>query len=172
MQVRIEQIERNKIEEISQEKVRFYMNMSHELRTPLSLILAPLEELLGQSNLKGTPVQQKLDYVYKNGRKLLHIVNQLLDFRKAEAGVMPIHVAQVNVEGLLQDAFALFKENAQKRAISFHIKSDLEGRLFPADRTYVETILMNLLSNAFKFTPDGGSTVSYTHLTLPTSDLV
>ena len=157
MQVRIEQIERNKIEEISQEKVRFYMNMSHELRTPLSLILAPLEELLGQSNLKGTPVQQKLDYVYKNGRKLLHIVNQLLDFRKAEAGVMPIHVAQVNVEGLLQDAFALFKENAQKRAISFHIKSDLEGRLFPADRTYVETILMNLLSNAFKFTPDGGS---------------
>lgn len=59
MQVRIEQIERNKIEEISQEKVRFYMNMSHELRTPLSLILAPLEELLGQSNLKGTPVQQK-----------------------------------------------------------------------------------------------------------------
>lgn len=157
MQVRIEQIERNKIEEISQEKVRFYMNMSHELRTPLSLILAPLEELLGQSNLKGTPVQQKLDYVYKNGRKLLHIVNQLLDFRKAEAGAMPIHVAQVNVEELLQDAFALFKENAQKRAISFHIKSDLEGRLFPADRTYVETILMNLLSNAFKFTPDGGS---------------
>ena len=64
---------------------------------------------------------------------------------------------RVNVEGLLQDAFALFKENAQKRAISFHIKSDLEGRLFPADRTYVETILMNLLSNAFKFTPDGGS---------------
>ena len=110
MQVRIEQIERNKIEEISQEKVRFYMNMSHELRTPLSLILAPLEELLGQSNLKGTPVQQKLDYVYKNGRKLLHIVNQLLDFRKAEAGAMPIHVAQVNVEELLQDAFALFKE--------------------------------------------------------------
>ena len=157
MQVRIEQIERNKIEEISQEKVRFYMNMSHELRTPLSLILAPLEELLGQSNLKGTPVQQKLDYVYKNGRKLLHIVNQLLDFRNAEAGAMPIHVAQVDVEELLQDAFALFKENAQKRAISFHIKSDLEGRLFPADRTYVETILMNLLSNAFKITPDGGS---------------
>ena len=97
------------------------MNMSHELRTPLSLILAPLEELLGQSNLKGTPVQQKLDYVYRNGRKLLHIVNQLLDFRKAEAGAMPLHVTQVNVEELLQDAFALFKENAQKRTISFHI---------------------------------------------------
>lgn len=110
MQVRIEQIERNKIEEISQEKVRFYMNMSHELRTPLSLILAPLEELLGQSNLKGTPVQQKLDYVYRNGRKLLHIVNQLLDFRKAEAGAMPLHIAQVNVEELLQDALPCLKK--------------------------------------------------------------
>ena len=72
MQVRIEQIERNKIEEISQEKVRFYMNMSHELRTPLSLILAPLEELLGQSNLKGTPVQQKLDiFVNEEGEEEL-----------------------------------------------------------------------------------------------------
>lgn len=156
MQVRIEQIERNKIEEISQEKVRFYMNMSHELRTPLSLILAPLEELLGQKSAVDTPVRQKLEYVYKNGQKLLHIVNQLLDFRKAEAGALPLHVMQTDVDRLLQDVFALFKENAQKRNIEFRMKSDLEGRLLPADKAYLETILMNLLSNAFKFTPDGG----------------
>lgn len=156
MQVRIEQIERSKIEEISQEKVRFYMNMSHELRTPLSLILAPLEELLGQKSAVDTPVRQKLEYVYKNGQKLLHIVNQLLDFRKAEAGALPLHVAQTDVDRLLQDVFALFKENAQKRNIEFRMKSDLEGRLLPADKAYLETILMNLLSNAFKFTPDGG----------------
>lgn len=156
MQVRIEQIERNKIEEISQEKVRFYMNMSHELRTPLSLILAPLEELLGQKSAVDTPVRQKLEYVYKNGQKLLHIVNQLLDFRKAEAGALPLHVMQTDVDGLLQDIFALFKENAQKRNIEFRLKSELEGRLLPADKAYLETILMNLLSNAFKFTPDGG----------------
>lgn len=157
MQVRIEQIERSKIEEVSQEKVRFYMNMSHELRTPLSLILAPLEELLGQKSAIDTPVRQKLDYVYKNGRKLLHIVNQLLDFRKAEAGALPVHVMPVNVEGLLQDVLALFNENAQKRAISVSMESDLKGRLLPADKAYLETILMNLLSNAFKFTPDGGN---------------
>lgn len=156
MQVRIEQIERSKIEEISQEKVRFYMNMSHELRTPLSLILAPLEELLGQKSAVDTPVRQKLEYVYKNGQKLLHIVNQLLDFRKAEAGALPLHVMQTDVDGLLQDIFALFKENAQKRNIEFRLKSELEGRLLPADKAYLETILMNLLSNAFKFTPDGG----------------
>ena len=158
MQVRIEQIERSKVEEISQEKVRFYMNMSHELRTPLSLILAPLEELLGQKNLLDTLVRQKLDYVYKNGRKLLHIVNQLLDFRKAEAGALPVHVALTDVEGLLQDVLVMFNENAQKRNITVSMKSDLAaGRLLPADKTYLETILMNLLSNAFKFTPDGGS---------------
>lgn len=157
MQVRIEQIERSKIEELSQEKVRFYMNMSHELRTPLSLILAPLEELLGRKSTIDTPVRQKLDYVYKNGRKLLHIVNQLLDFRKAEAGALPIHVAPMDVDGLLQDVLALFHENAQKRAISVSMESHLKGRLLPADKTYLETILMNLLSNAFKFTPDGGT---------------
>lgn len=158
MQVRIEQIERSKVEEISQEKVRFYMNMSHELRTPLSLILAPLEELLEQKNLLDTLVRQKLDYVYKNGRKLLHIVNQLLDFRKAEAGALPVHVALTDVEGLLQDVLVMFNENAQKRNITVSMKSDLAaGRLLPADKTYLETILMNLLSNAFKFTPDGGS---------------
>lgn len=157
MQVRIEQIERSKIEELSQEKVRFYMNMSHELRTPLSLILAPIEELLGRKSAIDTPVRQKLDYVYKNGRKLLHIVNQLLDFRKAEAGALPIHVASMDVDGLLQDVLALFHENARKRAISVNMESDLKGRLLPADKTYLETILMNLLSNAFKFTPDGGN---------------
>lgn len=156
MQMRIEQIERSKIEEISQEKVRFYMNMSHELRTPLSLIIAPLEELLGQNSEVDTPVRQKLEYVYKNGRKLLHIVNQLLDFRKAEAGALPLHVAQTDVDGLLQDVYALFKENAEKRNIEFRLHSDMKDRLLPADKAYLETILMNLISNAFKFTPDGG----------------
>ena len=156
MQVQIEHIERNKIEEISQEKVRFYINMSHELRTPLSLILAPLEELLGEKNSFDPGVQQKLSYVYKNGQKLLHIVNQLLDFRKAESGTLPINIVSGPVESLSMNVFNLFKENARKRNINFHFHSDLKDELLPVDRMYLETILMNLLSNAFKFTPDGG----------------
>lgn len=156
MQVQIEHIERNKIEEISQEKVRFYINMSHELRTPLSLILAPLEELLGEKNSFEPAVQQKLSYVYKNGQKLLHIVNQLLDFRKAESGTLPIHIVSGPVESMAMNIFNLFIENARKRNINFHFRSDLKDELFPVDRMYLETILMNLLSNAFKFTPDGG----------------
>lgn len=156
MQMQIEHLERNKIEEISQEKVRFYINMSHELRTPLSLILAPLEELTEEKNKFDTPVQQKLAYVYRNGRKLLHLVNQLLDFRKAESGALPIHVAMGNVEELAGNIFAMFSENAQKRNITYQFRSDLKGSLLPMDKTYVEMMLTNLLSNAFKFTPNGG----------------
>lgn len=158
MQVQIEHIERNKIEEISQEKVRFYINMSHELRTPLSLILAPLEDLLNEKNMTDPAVKQKLSYVYKNGQKLLHIVNQLLDFRKAESGTLPIHVAQAPVADLTMNVFTLFKEAAEKRNIDFQFCSDVKpGELLPVDKMYLETILMNLLSNAFKFTPDGGT---------------
>lgn len=156
MQMQIEHLERNKIEEISQEKVRFYINMSHELRTPLSLILAPLEELTEEKNKFDVPVQQKLSYVYRNGRKLLHLVNQLLDFRKAESGALPIHVAMSDVDELAGNVFAMFRENAQKRNITYQFHSGLNGSLLPIDKTYVEMMLTNLLSNAFKFTPNGG----------------
>lgn len=156
MQMQIEHMERNKIEEISQEKVRFYINMSHELRTPLSLILAPLEELTEEKNKFDPQVQQKLSYVYRNGRKLLHLVNQLLDFRKAESGALPIHVGMDNVEELAGNVFTMFKENAQKRNITYQFRSELNGSLLPIDKTYVEMMLTNLLSNAFKFTPDKG----------------
>ena len=156
MQVQIEHLERKKIEEVSQEKVRFYINMSHELRTPLSLILAPLEELVVEKSQFDVPVQQKLSYVYKNGRKLLHLVNQLLDFRKAESGALPIHVAMENVDELANNVFVMFKENAQKRNITYQFQSGIHGSLLPTDRTYLEMMLTNLLSNAFKFTPDGG----------------
>lgn len=156
MKMQIEQLERHKIEEISQEKVRFYINMSHELRTPLSLILAPLEELVEEKNKFDTQVQQKLSYVYRNGRKLLHLVNQLLDFRKAESGALPIHVAMSNVGELASNVFTMFKENAQKRNITYLLESDLKESMLPIDKTYVEMMLTNLLSNAFKFTPEGG----------------
>lgn len=156
MQMQIEHLERNKIEEISQEKVRFYINMSHELRTPLSLILAPLEELVEDKNKLDVQVQQKLSYVYRNGRKLLHLVNQLLDFRKAESGALPIHVAMDHADELARNTFTMFKENAQKRNITYLYQSELNDALLPIDKTYVEMILTNLLSNAFKFTPDGG----------------
>ncbi len=156
MRIQIESLERSKAEEVSQEKVRFYINMSHELRTPLSLILAPLEELMNERNNFDVQAQQKLSYIYRNGRKLLHLINQLLDFRKAESGALPIQVAMDNVDELAGNIFAMFKENAQRRNITYQFRSDLNGFLLPIDKTYLEMMLTNLLSNAFKFTADGG----------------
>lgn len=155
MQLQIEHFERAKMEEISQEKVRFYINMSHELRTPLSLILAPLEELLKEKTFEAH-VQQKLSYVYKNGQKLLRIVNQLLDFRKAESGLLPIHVSLTDVDTLAANVFTLFEDSARKRQIQYTFHSEIRGSQLPVDRMYMETMLTNLLSNAFKFTQDGG----------------
>ena len=156
MQVQIEHLERMKVEEVSQEKVRFYINMSHELRTPLSLILAPLEELVEEKSKFDLQEQQKLSYIYRNGRKLLHLINQLLDFRKAESGALPIHVAMNQVDKLAKNIFTMFEENAQKRNITYEYQSDLKDDLLPVDKMYVEMMLTNLLSNAFKFTRNGG----------------
>lgn len=156
MQMQIEHIEKEKAEEVGQEKIRFYTNMSHELRTPLSLILGPVEELLGPGRISEKNMRQKLSYVYRNAQKLLYIINQLLDFRKAESGTMPLQVSVANVEAWAMETFLLFADTARKRNIDYDFQSELNGCLLPVDRRYLEMILQNLLSNAFKFTADGG----------------
>ena len=156
MQVQIEHIERNQDRRIGTGKVRFYINMSHELRTPLSLILAPLEELLEEKNGFEPVVQQKLSYVYKNGQKLLHIVNQLLDFSQSRVRNLADQCCIGSVETLAMNVYSLFQENARKRNITLHFHSEIKDEMLPVDKMYLETMLMNLLSNAFKFTPNGG----------------
>ncbi|MEG1585864.1 MAG: hybrid sensor histidine kinase/response regulator transcription factor, partial [Bacteroidales bacterium] len=154
MQMQVEQMERQKIEELSQEKVRFYTNISHELRTPLTLILAPLEEIAGKSRFLDKHIQEKLAYVYRNTQKLLLIVNQSLDLHKADSGTLPVQVAYRNVDEIAWNIFSAFQEKADRHGIKYHFQSNLNESLLPVDQMYLETILMNLLSNAFKFTPD------------------
>lgn len=158
VKAQMEHFERLKTEELGQEKIRFYINISHELRTPLSLILAPLEDALSNGkNALSAEVRDSLQYVYRNARKLLDLVNRLLDFRKVEAGTYPLHVQMAAVDEWAYDVLAAFKENARKRGVELAFKSELpDGKLFPADKMYMEIILNNLLSNALKFTPDGG----------------
>lgn len=157
MKMQIEHYKYSKNEEINQEKVKFYMNMSHELRTPLSLIITPLEELIEQSRMLDQKMQQKLKYIYQNSHRLLHIINQLLDFRKAEAGALPIQVELCDIEAWSKQILPIFKDKALKKGINYQFNSSLNHKLLPADKRYIETILMNLLSNAFKFTPDNGN---------------
>lgn len=154
MKMQIEYYKYSKNEEINQEKVKFYMNMSHELRTPLSLIIAPLEELVEQDYFLNSKVQQKLKFIYQNSHRLLHIINQLLDFRKAEAGALPIQIELCDIESWCLKIFMMFKDKAQTRKINYQFISNVNHKLLPADKGYIETILINLLSNAFKFTSD------------------
>ena len=156
MKMQMEHYEYSKNEEINQEKVKFYMNMSHELRTPLSLIITPLEEVIEQDCFLSSKTQSKLKFIYQNSHRLLHIINQLLDFRKAEAGALPIQIELCDIEEWCMKIVTMFRGKALKRKIDYQFNSSLNHKLLPADKGYIETILINLLSNAFKFTPDNG----------------
>ena len=155
VQLRLERLERESVERLSQEKIRFYINLSHELRTPLTLILSPLQEIRDHGT-SDKYVATRLNYIRRNSLKLLHIVNQLLDYRKAELGMFRMRVAVQDVDAIVAEVFSMFEEVAQNRDMDYILSSDLRGELRPVDRMFLEMMLTNLLSNAFKFTPDGG----------------
>lgn len=155
LELDMERKEKARIEEISQEKIRFFVNLSHELRTPLTLILSPLREI-EEHGTTDKYVQTRLQYIRGSSIRLLHIVNQMLDYRKAELGMFKIQVAVQDVDEIANGVFSLFTEIAQNRDMDYVFDSELKGELLPVDRQFVETILTNLLTNAFKFTPSEG----------------
>lgn len=150
-----ERQEARRMHEIDRMKIRFFTNMSHELRTPLSLILAPVEKLLGASRQAGPTKQYEV--IHRNARRLLHLVNQLLDFRKLEVNELRLHARQGNILQFIKDTSFSFIDLAEKKNITFHYHSDRETLYTSFDHDKLERILFNLLSNAFKFTPESGS---------------
>lgn len=156
LELNMERKEKERIEELSQEKIRFYVNLSHELRTPLTLILSPLQEI-EEHGSSDKFVQTRLQYIHRSSTRLLHIVNQMLDYRKAELGMFKIQVAKQNVDEIANSVFSLFAEIAQNRDMDYIFDSELKGEQLPVDRQFIEMMLTNLLTNAFKFTPSGGT---------------
>jgi signal transduction histidine kinase/ligand-binding sensor domain-containing protein/DNA-binding response OmpR family regulator len=161
LQLYIDNLDKQKQEEIHQSQLRFFTNVSHDFRTPLSLILATVDNLR-QEGLK--------DYYYRilhsNAQRLLNLVNELLDFRTLENGKRQLHVQPLPVNRLIAELSADFKDYARKRNIDFttHCDPKLPETLF-ADRQVVEKVVMNLLNNAFKYTNDGGRITIETHAT-------
>lgn len=151
-----ERMDRRRVEEMSQEKVRFYINLSHELRTPLTLIVSPLEEIR-QHGVESKYVDSRINMIRRNTSRLLHMVNQMLDYRKTETGMLRIQVSMNNLEDIALEVFSMFEINAQNRDIDYTFESGLKSQSHPVDRMFIERILINLLSNAFKFTPDSGN---------------
>lgn len=150
-----ERRETRRMHEMDLMKIKFFTNMSHELRTPLSLILAPVDRLLEQTE-PGGPKQQ-YEMIRRNARRLLHLVNQLLDFRKMEVNELRLHLRQGDVMRFVRDIYGSFIDLAEKKNISFSYYEDRRSLVTQFDHDKLERILFNLLSNAFKFTPEHGS---------------
>ena len=143
-----------KSEEMNQMKLQFFTNISHELRTPLTLIMGPLQQLMN-GNVNAKDVGKLNAIMYKNSNRLLKLINQLLDFRKAESGRLNLIVQQGELVGFIADIYQAFEEIALEKNIRFQYTPE-DAEIFGFyDNDKVEKILYNLLSNAFKFTPKG-----------------
>ena len=135
-------------------KLRFFTNISHELRTPLTLIVAPIENILQNERISPS-VRSQLEIVQSNGQRMLRMVNQLLEFRKVQNQKMKLRLRQTLLSDLVEEASANFRKEAYDKHIHFEVVNNAEDSTVWVDRERMDTILWNLLSNAFKFTPAG-----------------
>jgi signal transduction histidine kinase/DNA-binding response OmpR family regulator len=143
------------VKQATQAKVDFFTNISHEFRTPLTLILGFAEDLLPSTQFS-KDVQQSLVHIRQNAFRLLHLVNQLMDFRKTESGQMKLRAVESDLIPFVKKIMESFGNTAQKRGIDFQMMTRVEHIPVWIDPGKMDTVLFNLLSNAFKFTLDGG----------------
>ena len=148
--------EKQYIEEMNQSKLRFFTNISHEIRTPITLILGQVDLLLNSGRLS-TYAYSKLLNIHKNAGNLKNLITELLDFRKQEQGLLKLKISQFDLYSLLKEHYLLFKELAANRNISFTLRADCEQCMIWGDRLQLQKVVNNLLSNAFKYTSDGGN---------------
>lgn len=154
-EIRMERLDKEKQEEISQMKIRFYINISHELRTPLTLIVGPLQELI--SRVSGHWEQNQLQYIQRNTNRLLHLVNQQMDYRRAELGIFELRPAYSNAYKRVMSCFINYESLAKKKDIDYNFYTELQDEEMLFDENYLDLIVNNLLSNAFKYTEVGES---------------
>lgn len=145
--------------ELDEMKIKFLTNLSHEFRTPISLIMAPVDKLLEQANAE--PIAEQLGLIKRNSRRLLNLVNQLLDFRKLEENELKLNLAEGEFISYVRDIVESFYDLAKRKKIDIEFKTSHERLFVKFDHDKVERILFNLLSNALKFTmADGEVTVN------------
>lgn len=142
-------------EELDQMKFRFFTNISHELRTPLTLIITPLDMMIRRITDDG--LKKQLGTIYKNAQNLLSLVNQLLDFRKLEMKGERLHLMNGDMEEFITSAYNNFLPMAMENHLNFVNQSEHKALYMFFDRDKVHKIVNNLLSNAFKYTPEGGT---------------
>jgi ligand-binding sensor domain-containing protein/signal transduction histidine kinase/DNA-binding response OmpR family regulator len=143
-------------QELTALKLNFFTNISHEIRTYLTLISAPVEKLLMVHNTNDDDTRQ-LQTIKKNSDELLHLVNELMDFRKAETGNLTLHVSRFNIAPFVQSICQSFQELAIEKNINTELNLSKTKIEVWFDKEQMRKVLFNLLSNAYKFTPAGGT---------------
>ena len=151
-----ERLNARRVHELDLMKLKFFTNISHDFRTPISLVLSPIERLI-----KDPTSARKSDFVMiqRNARRLLTLVNQLLDFRKMEANKHRIEPSAGDLVKFIYDVVESFSDLSQEKKIDLSVESDLKQFLTKFDKDKMDKIMFNLLSNAFKFTLPGGRIV-------------
>lgn len=142
--------------ELDQLKLQFFVNVSHEFRTPLTLILNPVDKILSNFNTKPEVVEKSAKSIQRSARRLLHLVNQLLDYRKMDVGVAPLQLEKGDILKFGEDIFSLFIGLATKKEIDYRFRTSSKEIVSLFDFDKVEKIITNLISNAIKFTNPGG----------------
>lgn len=144
------------MEQINEAKLQFFINISHEIRTPMTLIISPLEKLLAKHSEK----QPVYLMIYRNAQRILRLINQLMDIRKLDKGQMHLKFRETDIVGFINDLMQTFNYQAQKKNITFTFEKELEGAdslKVWIDLNNFDKVLMNVLSNAFKYTHEGGN---------------
>lgn len=154
-QIEQEREKANRLHELDMIKIKFFTNVSHEFRTPLTLILTPLERML-RTSPDGEQKKQFL-LIHRNARRLLNLVNQLLDFRRMEVQEIQLNSSEGDIVKFIREVFYSFSDLSEKNNIHFSFETTVQQLETLFDQDKLEKILFNLLSNAFKFTPENGS---------------
>jgi len=155
--------QKDEIERISQlarqateDKLRFYSYISHEFRTPLSLILTPTEDILQRKSVDAKETRYALQLIHKNANRLLRLVDQLLELRKVDAGKMELEVSQQDLVGFVKEIVADFNVKAKTQQIDLQFICPFSIMPMVFDTEKLDKVLFNIISNAFKYTPNGG----------------
>ena len=149
-------------EELSESKLRSFMNISHEIRTPMTLIVSPLQQLI-----KNDPDPQRqaiYTTIHRNAKRILHLINEIMDLRKIDKGQMAMHMKETDMVKYIKDVYTLFTQQAKSQHINLSFVHDTESLNVWFDPNNFDKVLVNIISNAFKYTSAGGNIrITLTH---------
>ena len=156
-QVQYERERREQERKLDEKKFQFFTNISHEFRTPLTLILNPIKDIINDENLSLPPrIRERHDIIFKNTDRLYRLVTELLDFSKLESNKIAVTAKRINLVPFAKNIIHYFREEASTKNIDLSVEAEMEEVILWADERMLEKIVFNILSNAFKVTPEGG----------------